>query len=233
MNLELTVVRSNIDRLWAIWQELNPDSYMTLHPAPYATFNAADGETQTRDTPLAPFWNKTGTRFWTSGEVKDTHTFGYAYPETQKWRFPDQKSYQTNIRHTVVKLYGTNAIADFLANRSQRREAHTRAAKALDPRSTTDVPAAPLPPDPSLTEQEKEEEEAGKSPLDHSLPSTPAPFTPSLFTPSLFTPSPFTPLANQPPAKLTQPQPQSQPPPPPPPFNTSPPPTPTPTPNGS
>ncbi|KAH6650426.1 common central domain of tyrosinase-domain-containing protein [Chaetomium tenue] len=168
----------NIDRLWAIWQDLNPDSFMTLHPAPYATFNAADGESQTSDTPLAPFWDKTGTRFWTSGEVRDTHTFGYAYPETQRWRFPDQKSYQTNIRRTVVKLYGSNVPADFLANIAQRRVEHARVAKVLDPRSTADMPAEALSLELKLIQQEDQEE----------AEAVPAP-TPTI-SPSLHHPTP-------------------------------------------
>ncbi|EAQ92978.1 hypothetical protein CHGG_01213 [Chaetomium globosum CBS 148.51] len=33
------------------WRHL-PPVFMALHPVPYATFNAPDGESQTRDTPL-------------------------------------------------------------------------------------------------------------------------------------------------------------------------------------
>jgi tyrosinase len=122
---------SNVDRLWAIWQGLNPDAYMSPRPAPYSTFAATGGEAQTKDTPLAPFWDKTGTKFWTSVEVRDTLTFGYAYPETQKWRFPDQKAYQAEIRRAVTALYGTNVFANFVANVAQRKEEHAVAVRSL------------------------------------------------------------------------------------------------------
>ena len=122
---------SNVDRLWAIWQELNPDAYMTPRPAPYSTFTATGGEAQTKDTPLAPFWDKTGTKFWTSAEVRDTFTFGYAYPETQRWRFPDPKAYQAEVRRAVTALYGTNVFSNFVANVAQRKEEHAVAVRSL------------------------------------------------------------------------------------------------------
>ncbi|KAH6854085.1 hypothetical protein B0I37DRAFT_421388 [Chaetomium sp. MPI-CAGE-AT-0009] len=155
----------NIDRLWAMWQDLNPDSYVSLHPAPYATFSAADGESQTKDTPLMPFWVKSGTKFWTSSQVKDTHTFGYAYPETQRWRCPDQKAYQTEIRRTVTKLYGANVFTDFLANVARRKEEEHALATAAGGTPAA-APAAPVPratppfPNPKPTEHEENEEEA-------------------------------------------------------------------------
>lgn len=128
----------NVDRLWAIWQDLNPDSNMTPRPAPYSTFSATGGEPQTQDTPLAPFWDKSGTKFWTSAEVKDTLTFGYAYPETQRWRFQDQRAYQADIRRAVTALYGTNVFANFVANVAQRKEEHAVEVRSLAANGATD-----------------------------------------------------------------------------------------------
>ncbi|KAG7292775.1 hypothetical protein NEMBOFW57_002817 [Staphylotrichum longicolle] len=122
----------NVDRLWAIWQDLNPNANMSPRPAPYSTFSATGGESQTKDTPLAPFWDKSGTKFWTSAQIKDTATFGYAYPETQKWRFPNQpQAYQAEIRRAVTALYGTNVFANFVANVAQRKQEHDVAVSAL------------------------------------------------------------------------------------------------------
>lgn len=121
-----------MDRLWAIWQDLNPNANMSPRPAPYSTFSATGGESQTKDTPLAPFWDKSGTKFWTSAQIKDTATFGYAYPETQKWRFPNQpQAYQAEIRRAVTALYGTNVFANFVANVAQRKQEHDVAVSAL------------------------------------------------------------------------------------------------------
>ena len=45
--------------------------------------------------------------------VKQTGTFGYAYPETQKWNFPNTNAYQQALRQSVVKLYGGNVFRNF------------------------------------------------------------------------------------------------------------------------
>ncbi|KAK4116618.1 Monophenol monooxygenase [Canariomyces notabilis] len=121
----------NVDRLWAIWQELHPDSYMSPRPAPYSTFNSTGGEMQTANTPLTPFWDASGTKFWTSAQIRDTTTFGYAYPETQQWRYPDYPTYQAAIRRAVTALYGTNVFANFVANVESRREEHAFAMSSL------------------------------------------------------------------------------------------------------
>ncbi|KAK0624826.1 hypothetical protein B0T17DRAFT_531175 [Bombardia bombarda] len=85
--------------------------------APYSTFSAEGGESQSEDTALEPFWDKSGTRFWTSAAVKDSSaTFGYAYPETQKWRYASTAAYQASIRQAVTALYGSNVFTNFVAN---------------------------------------------------------------------------------------------------------------------
>ncbi|KAK0657015.1 common central domain of tyrosinase-domain-containing protein [Cercophora newfieldiana] len=110
----------NVDRLWSIWQDLNPTSFMSPRPAPYSTFNATRGGTQDQNTALSPFWDKSGTKFWTSTQVKDSATFGYAYPETQKWLQPSTAAYQAALRQTVTALYGSNVFANFVSNVASR-----------------------------------------------------------------------------------------------------------------
>ncbi|KAK3938775.1 hypothetical protein QBC46DRAFT_389579 [Diplogelasinospora grovesii] len=104
---------TNVDRLWAIWQALNPSSFITPQSAPYSTFSVEGGDLQTQDSPLTPFWDKSGKTFWTSAQVKDSATFGYAYPETQKWKFGTTDAYQTAIRQSVATLYGKNVFSNF------------------------------------------------------------------------------------------------------------------------
>ncbi|KAK3335847.1 tyrosinase precursor [Cercophora scortea] len=106
----------NVDRLWAIWQDLNPDSFMSPKPAPYSTFSFEGGESQDKDSALTPFWDKSGTKFWTSDQIKDGTIFGSAYPETQKWKYNSTEEYQAALRQNVTALYGTNVFTNFVAN---------------------------------------------------------------------------------------------------------------------
>ena len=71
-----------IDRCFAIWQVLHPDSYVVPEPATYSTFTNSAGQTQTSSSSLTPFYADGNGAFWTSDSVRLTQTFGYAYPET-------------------------------------------------------------------------------------------------------------------------------------------------------
>lgn len=68
--------------------------------------------TETAQTPLAPFSDATGTKFWTSELVRQTETFNYAYPETQKWAFSTAADYTSSVQQAVLGLYGgaTNKV---------------------------------------------------------------------------------------------------------------------------
>lgn len=113
---------SNVDRFWAIWQDLNPNSFITPKPAPASTFGVNRGATETENTGLTPFWDKSGTKFWTSAQVKDSAaTFGYAYPETQKWQFASTPDYQEALRRTVSSMYGSNVFRSFAASAAVSR----------------------------------------------------------------------------------------------------------------
>lgn len=104
----LTLI-SNIDRQFAIWQALNPNSYAIDKNSGSGTFSITSGTQETSTTPLTPFNNATGKAYWTSETVRNTSTFNYAYPETQQWRFPTVKQYQTSVLAAVQTLYGATS----------------------------------------------------------------------------------------------------------------------------
>uniref|UniRef100_L2GER5 tyrosinase n=1 Tax=Colletotrichum fructicola (strain Nara gc5) TaxID=1213859 RepID=L2GER5_COLFN len=106
---------ANIDRLFAIWQAIHdkpsdPLTYVTTKPsdANWGNFIVKAGDPEGIDTPLAPFAqssNGTEQKFWTSEGVRTTEVFGYAYPETQKARFPTPK----DVINELDRLYGKMA----------------------------------------------------------------------------------------------------------------------------
>ncbi|TLD32554.1 tyrosinase precursor [Venturia nashicola] len=107
----------NVDRLWAIWGALNPNSYVEPGAVGRDSFIAKRGTIEDINTQLKPFWDGSGTRFWNSAGVKETTTFNYAYPETQKWKFANIADYRRSVRGTVAQLYGTgNVVRDFIAS---------------------------------------------------------------------------------------------------------------------
>lgn len=102
-----------VDRLWAMWAALNPDEFMGARPAPYSNFTVRGGTLEDARTPLSPFWDASGSRFWTSEAVRDTAVFGYAYPETRSWAFKGREEYQRELRRAVARLYGSNPFVNF------------------------------------------------------------------------------------------------------------------------
>lgn len=108
---------TNVDRLWAIWGSLNPDSYVEPGESGVDSFTAKEGTVEDVNTQLKPFWDGSGSNFWNSTGVKETTTFNYAYPETQKWKFANVADYQRNVKSTVAQLYGTgNVVRDFITS---------------------------------------------------------------------------------------------------------------------
>nr|XP_036576373.1 tyrosinase [Colletotrichum truncatum]KAF6783111.1 tyrosinase [Colletotrichum truncatum] len=106
---------TNIDRLFAIWQAVHdnpgdPLTFVTTKRADtrWGNFVVKAGDPETINTPLAPFARAVtngNQEFWTSAGVRYTETFGYAYPETQKSKFPTPR----DVINELDRLYGRMA----------------------------------------------------------------------------------------------------------------------------
>lgn len=94
---------SNIDRQFAMWQTIYPNSYGASQKATAKSWTVAKGSTQGANSPLTPFYKSAGT-FWTTNSVRNWKVFGYTYPE-----FVDSDGSAASIRKYVNALYGPNA----------------------------------------------------------------------------------------------------------------------------
>lgn len=99
---------TNCDRVFALWQALNPSSYVVPRVNQAGTFATAPGTRETVDSPLAPFWKSEGT-YWTSAGVRDTRTLNYTYPELAKWAALSPQEKSTRLRTDINLMYGKNA----------------------------------------------------------------------------------------------------------------------------
>jgi tyrosinase len=98
---------TNVDRIFAMWQTINPNSYGASQTAPHNTWTIAQGTTQNADSPLTPFYKDSGSTFWTTNGVQNwANTFHYTYPE-----FADSDGSSAAIQSYVKKLYGPSATA--------------------------------------------------------------------------------------------------------------------------
>ncbi|KAL3471608.1 hypothetical protein BJX99DRAFT_266607 [Aspergillus californicus] len=106
----------NIDRIFAFWQELNPDKFFT---------NGYQGDfdqkviglptTVTPTTPLRPFHKDVEGNYWTSEEVRDFRALGYNYPELHPVKPGSQgafdaEAYKTKLFEGVTLKYGVSRL---------------------------------------------------------------------------------------------------------------------------
>jgi len=98
---------TNVDRIFAMWQTINPSAYGASQVAPHNTWTIAKGTTQNQDSPLTPFYkDSSASSFWTTTQVKDWTVFKYTYPE-----FADSDGSSAAIQSYVKALYGPSATA--------------------------------------------------------------------------------------------------------------------------
>ncbi|MCJ1392937.1 hypothetical protein MMC18_005809 [Xylographa bjoerkii] len=105
----------NVDRLFAMWQAINPNSYVVPKSDQAGTYTEPSNFTEDINTPLKPFYQNADKEFWTSANVVKTGTFQYAYPETQEWSFPNNQAYQSSVRTAINALYGGSAPSTVFA----------------------------------------------------------------------------------------------------------------------
>ncbi|KAM0544970.1 hypothetical protein ACHAPJ_011550 [Fusarium lateritium] len=111
----------NIDRLLSIWQGLRekPDdknAWVTSEKSGWENWLTSGGGTEDNETPLLPFYRSDDQegkeKFWKSSQVRDTAEFGYAYPETQSWKFDTTEKYRDSIKDKLRTLYPASSIAN-------------------------------------------------------------------------------------------------------------------------
>lgn len=107
---------ANVDRLMAIFQAINPSSYVTPLANAYGTFTESPGTVEDINSALMPF-RKDRSSFHTSVTAQHTRDFGYAYPEVVDWGVSAQQL-AANTRAAFNKLYNPKGA---LARRSSSR----------------------------------------------------------------------------------------------------------------
>ncbi|KAK0115324.1 hypothetical protein ONS96_013783 [Cadophora gregata f. sp. sojae] len=96
---------ANVDRLFALYQAINPNTYVTPQIDQFGTYALTPNTLDTLTTPLAPFAPTGAGPYFTSTSARLTSTFGYTYPEIQDWsQSPAQL--KANVTAAINRLYG-------------------------------------------------------------------------------------------------------------------------------
>ena len=98
---------TNVDRLFAMWQRINPNQYGGAQTAPHNTWTIAQGSRQDANSNLTPFYKNNNGQFWTTNDVRDwANTFKYTYPE-----FSNSDGSAASINRYINNLYSPNGQA--------------------------------------------------------------------------------------------------------------------------
>ncbi|KGO40736.1 Concanavalin A-like lectin/glucanases superfamily [Penicillium expansum] len=108
----------NIDRLFAIWQALNPDKWMDNIPTDNTTIRDSFGKEHpvNGNTPLQPFRRDSEGNYWTPEGIRFPSNLGYSYPELLRWETRyrqedgtlNQILFKENIIAIINRLYGVS-----------------------------------------------------------------------------------------------------------------------------
>jgi len=72
---------------------------------PHGNVYLEDYQEVSGDTDLLPF-RKTAGEFWSPNACRNTTVLGYAYPETQRWKYTSDEAYQDAVTSIISTLYG-------------------------------------------------------------------------------------------------------------------------------
>ncbi|KIW91999.1 uncharacterized protein Z519_06981 [Cladophialophora bantiana CBS 173.52] len=99
---------ANVDRLFAMWQALYPDTYIEPTVNAYGSYYEAVGFVDSGTTALAPFHSDSGSSLFTSNDVRSMKRFGYSYPELPDWEM-NPGELAANVRTAVNSLYNPSS----------------------------------------------------------------------------------------------------------------------------
>ena len=117
---------ANVDRLFALWQAMNPGSYIgNTNQGNTETYTINANQPIDGNTPLSPFTNGAG-QFWTCNSVRDVTQMGYTYSDLDG-----------NVRQTVNNLYGSNALPQSISSSSRSSSTSTTSSSATSSSGST------------------------------------------------------------------------------------------------
>jgi tyrosinase len=101
---------ANVDRQFAMWQAIYPDSWMVPEISTSGTWTIFPNTLVDDKTPLTPFTTGDKKTPWTSASARYTKSFGYSYPDVQDWLPRTAAELSANVTARVNQLYNPNGV---------------------------------------------------------------------------------------------------------------------------
>lgn len=104
---------ANVDRIFAMWQAIHPESWVEPQPAVLPSYTISKGDIQNSSTALTPFFANNDGSFWTSDGVRDHTRFGYTYADVSSGPKLGKRSV-ASVKRAINRLYGQSSTASLL-----------------------------------------------------------------------------------------------------------------------
>ena len=111
-----------VDRLVAMWQVLNPSSWISPMANEETSFNAPEGTLQYSGSPLTPFLISSDGTFWDPDMARSTEVFGYAYADTYSTTL-NSYQLQQSLSQKVATWYGQTSTLSLQTDPRKTRDA--------------------------------------------------------------------------------------------------------------
>lgn len=121
-----------VDRSFALWQAIHPDSYVEPLAAVGSTFTYAAGTINNVNSALTPFFKDTVGTNYTSASVRDVTKLGYTYPELQNG------ATAASVRAAINKLYGNSASSSAVSGSGNTATSGTSSSSTTRKSRTSD-----------------------------------------------------------------------------------------------
>lgn len=102
-----------VDRLYALWQVMHPNSWIIPEVARYNSYTTSVGDVLGSSTALTPFYASSNGTFWNSDMIRDINNLGYTYPEMAGISLSNTTSIlsgQASVAAAITRLYGTYSV---------------------------------------------------------------------------------------------------------------------------
>lgn len=118
-----------VDRLFALWQVLNPEAWIAPEVARTNSYTTSVGQVLDGSSALTPFYISSNGTFWNSDMLRDPTILGYTYPEMAGISLSNMSSIaagRPRVVTSINQLYGTFSVngSSLSSKRSEHVQSH-------------------------------------------------------------------------------------------------------------
>lgn len=117
-----------VDRLYTLWQVLNPESWISPEVARTNSYTTSVGQVLDATSSLTPFFASSNGTFWNSEMLRDPTILGYTYPEMAGISLSNMSSVlagRSRVASSINQLYGGYSVNSLSLSSERNKSSHS------------------------------------------------------------------------------------------------------------